>query len=541
MMAALRHEAVLAKEALSADTEADVNIVLADGPHSVRINRSELETLVRPALARTVEVLERAIGSAGLAPGDLSAILLSGGASRTPLISQLIGQRMTTPVITHAHPKYVVALGAAASTSTDRSLPPSPRPAAAAAAVVATAPNATTPPAAPPPPEPPTAAPEPAPPAPPADTPTAPEPSEPERRKPRRRLVLLGVLAVLAIAAVAAFLVANRSDKQGVAATSTATQLVLEPASSPGSGAFIAFVSDVTTTTAPPPTTAVTSGTLDGPVRRGDEPGVYGSVRGQATCSPAQLAAAITTNTAAASAFASAENMTPADVDAFIKALTPVDLLHDTVVTNHRLTDGQAVGRTVRARGGHTGADRPLRPAACALPGWQPPPSPYRDGRRPARWHGVERLRVDQVETIKAAELPVASFVLTDTRSGLQFEQPGATAGEADTDVGGTTTTTTLAPASSSSSQKSSSSSSSAPTGGPNTTSDLHTVPNMIGLTKSQATNAVTNAGLAAAFNCQFDSQASPDGTVVSQNPAAGTQAPFGSTVNFDVNTSGSC
>jgi hypothetical protein len=232
MMAALRHEAVLAKEALSADTEADVNIVLADGPHSVRINRSELETLVRPALARTVEVLERAIGSAGLAPGDLSAILLSGGASRTPLISQLIGQRMTTPVITYAHPKYVVALGAAASTSTDRSLPPSPRPAAAAAAVVATAPNATTPPAAPPPPEPPTAAPEPAPPAPPADTPTALEPSEPERRKPRRRLVLLGVLAVLAIAAVAAFLVANRSDKQGVAATSTATQLVLEPASS---------------------------------------------------------------------------------------------------------------------------------------------------------------------------------------------------------------------------------------------------------------------------------------------------------------------
>ena len=112
--ARLRDACVRAKEALSADPDAVVEVALPDGPAEVRITRSELEALVRPALEPTVEALRRAIGSAGLTPDDIDRVLLVGGSSRIPVVGEVVASTLGRPVAVDAHPKHAVALGAAA-------------------------------------------------------------------------------------------------------------------------------------------------------------------------------------------------------------------------------------------------------------------------------------------------------------------------------------------------------------------------------------------------------------------------------------------
>ncbi len=109
----LRAECVAAKEALSSDTAVTITVALPDVHADVRLTRAELEDLVRPMLHETVDSLERAIRSAGLAPSDIDRVLLVGGASRMPIVSEMVGQALARPSFVDAHPKHVVALGAA--------------------------------------------------------------------------------------------------------------------------------------------------------------------------------------------------------------------------------------------------------------------------------------------------------------------------------------------------------------------------------------------------------------------------------------------
>lgn len=114
-LAAVRDQAVLAKEALSSDVEAVVPVILPGLTRQVRITRGELETAVRIDVLRTVDTLARTVASAGVRPADLHAVLLTGGSSRIPLVSELIAAEIGAPVVVDAHPKYAVCLGAALS------------------------------------------------------------------------------------------------------------------------------------------------------------------------------------------------------------------------------------------------------------------------------------------------------------------------------------------------------------------------------------------------------------------------------------------
>ncbi len=120
--ARLRQECTAAREALSSDTEVDIPVVLPGAVSEVRLTRSELESMIRPPLADTVNALHQALDSAGVTPDDLRAVLLVGGASRTPLVAQLVGSELGRPVAVDADPKHAIALGAAhtaaAATST---------------------------------------------------------------------------------------------------------------------------------------------------------------------------------------------------------------------------------------------------------------------------------------------------------------------------------------------------------------------------------------------------------------------------------------
>ncbi|GGN86145.1 hypothetical protein GCM10010112_67330 [Actinoplanes lobatus] len=112
-VARLREECVQAKEALSADTDVTIPVLLPAVTTEVRLTRAELEAMVRPVLSGPIEALRRAVKSAGIEPADLHSVLLVGGSSRIPLVARMVGAEFGRPVAVDAHPKHAVALGAA--------------------------------------------------------------------------------------------------------------------------------------------------------------------------------------------------------------------------------------------------------------------------------------------------------------------------------------------------------------------------------------------------------------------------------------------
>ncbi|MEX5635956.1 Hsp70 family protein [Parafrankia sp. FMc2] len=109
----LRHECVLAKEALTFDEETAIPVFLSGARRQVRLTRARFEELAAPAVTATVEGLRRALESADVTPGDLTAVLLAGGSSQIPLVARTVEKEFGRPVLIDIHPKHVVALGAA--------------------------------------------------------------------------------------------------------------------------------------------------------------------------------------------------------------------------------------------------------------------------------------------------------------------------------------------------------------------------------------------------------------------------------------------
>ena len=113
----LRRDCVEAKESLSFDTETMIPVALPGLHTRVRLNRSELEGMISPSLDDTVTATQRALRTAGVGAGQLSAILLAGGSSRIPLVSQLLSTEFQRPVVADPHPEHSIAMGAAVSTA----------------------------------------------------------------------------------------------------------------------------------------------------------------------------------------------------------------------------------------------------------------------------------------------------------------------------------------------------------------------------------------------------------------------------------------
>src|SRR6201999_3992869 len=85
------------------------------------------EQLIAPAIDATIDVMRRAIDSAGMHPADLSAVLLVGGSSRIPLVAQQVGAELDLPVTVDSDPKAVVAIGAALAVSPRKEIVPAAR------------------------------------------------------------------------------------------------------------------------------------------------------------------------------------------------------------------------------------------------------------------------------------------------------------------------------------------------------------------------------------------------------------------------------
>ncbi|MEV8443525.1 Hsp70 family protein [Actinosynnema sp. NPDC051121] len=113
-LARIRALCVRTKVELSTEPDVALTVPLPSGPRDVTITRPEFDAVIRPSLELTVGTLRRTVASAGLRDDELSAVLLAGGSSQVPLVRQLLSEAFEKPVRAAHHPKFTVALGAAA-------------------------------------------------------------------------------------------------------------------------------------------------------------------------------------------------------------------------------------------------------------------------------------------------------------------------------------------------------------------------------------------------------------------------------------------
>ncbi|WP_433533020.1 Hsp70 family protein [Micromonospora sp. CA-263727] len=122
---ALPAECERAKRDLTVGVQTDVQLSLPTGPVRVPVSRLQFEELIRPAVRATVELLLRAVQAAGLTPARLDGVLLAGGASRIPLVAELLAAA-GLPVETAPDPQASAATGAAVAAAQIRTPAPVP-------------------------------------------------------------------------------------------------------------------------------------------------------------------------------------------------------------------------------------------------------------------------------------------------------------------------------------------------------------------------------------------------------------------------------
>jgi molecular chaperone DnaK len=80
---------------------------------NMELTRDEYETLIQPLLDRTMDCVQRALDDANLIASSIDKVVLVGGSTRTPLIGQLLEERLGQPAHQEVNPDLCVAMGAA--------------------------------------------------------------------------------------------------------------------------------------------------------------------------------------------------------------------------------------------------------------------------------------------------------------------------------------------------------------------------------------------------------------------------------------------
>lgn len=112
-LAAMHRECIVAKEALSTRAQAQMSIALPDGRRTVVLTRDTFEQMITPSLDTTIEVFRRTLANTGITQQDLTAVLLVGGSSEIPRVTELLRDTIRRPILINTHPKHAVSLGAA--------------------------------------------------------------------------------------------------------------------------------------------------------------------------------------------------------------------------------------------------------------------------------------------------------------------------------------------------------------------------------------------------------------------------------------------
>ncbi|MBM7489233.1 molecular chaperone DnaK (HSP70) [Micromonospora luteifusca] len=122
----LRAECDRVKRVLTVDLTADVVLALPNGPARIPVTRAQFEQMIRPTVQATVDLLLRAVQSANLTPAQLDGVLLAGGSTRVPLVTELISAALPVPVEVEPDSQLTAATGAAMAAC--QVVSPRPRP-----------------------------------------------------------------------------------------------------------------------------------------------------------------------------------------------------------------------------------------------------------------------------------------------------------------------------------------------------------------------------------------------------------------------------
>jgi Fe-S protein assembly chaperone HscA len=110
----LRKALIEVKHQLSDAETATLRFQLPNGKVFTReFTRTELETLIRPIVGRTMAPVKQALADAQLKPAEIDEVVLVGGTTRTPLIRSTVQEYFGRKPHTELNPDEVVALGAA--------------------------------------------------------------------------------------------------------------------------------------------------------------------------------------------------------------------------------------------------------------------------------------------------------------------------------------------------------------------------------------------------------------------------------------------
>ena len=80
---------------------------------TMEIERHEFESLVRPLLDKTITCVGQALDDAKLSPSQLDRVLLVGGSTRSPIVTEMLEERLDQSAHQEVDPDLCVALGAA--------------------------------------------------------------------------------------------------------------------------------------------------------------------------------------------------------------------------------------------------------------------------------------------------------------------------------------------------------------------------------------------------------------------------------------------
>jgi len=115
----IREAAEKAKIELSSSQQTDINLpfITADssGPKHInsKLSRSQLEKLVEPLINRTIEPVRKALKDANLQAKDIQEVILVGGMTRMPKVSESVKSIFGRDPAKSVNPDEAVAMGAA--------------------------------------------------------------------------------------------------------------------------------------------------------------------------------------------------------------------------------------------------------------------------------------------------------------------------------------------------------------------------------------------------------------------------------------------
>jgi molecular chaperone DnaK len=80
---------------------------------SAEISRAEYEAMIQPLLDRTLKSVQQALEDAKIAASAIDKVICVGGSTRTPLVTQLLEEKLGQPAHQEVNPDLCVAMGAA--------------------------------------------------------------------------------------------------------------------------------------------------------------------------------------------------------------------------------------------------------------------------------------------------------------------------------------------------------------------------------------------------------------------------------------------